>query len=204
MKGLICIGTSVGAVQVYGNGFQYLQPWIHNEPNSITFMLIIHPDKLIVTYQDNSLALFTLPNLLPMDQLMSTWLDKKYGDISFIHVDEPSLKPFTYIGTTSGAVLIVDTSGISFRIVDYMILPLKLGIPNDIKVSEIQLCPKDEKYLAIGYGDSINSNGYVIIYDLVKQKVYKQFATSSVSSLQWSHTGEHLYVGKLRVCIYND
>jgi len=56
--------------------------------------------------------------------------------------------------------------------------------------------------VALGYDGPFSDAGAVVIIDLLKHKVLKFYATASVTSISWSHTGEHLYAGNVQYIIY--
>ena len=66
---------------------------------------------------------------------------------------------------------------------------------------EMKICPKDVRYIALAFNNSSTvdnmTEGLVVIYDLVKDKVSSRFGTP-VLSLAWNPEGSALYVGTSR------
>jgi WD40 repeat protein len=196
-QGLICVGTEGGSLYVYGDGFQYMRPWLTDEPNEVVSIVALHPNRILVTFCDNSMVVMELPTLEIIDLLKPTWMHSKWGDITAVHCDAVSEKNFVYIGTSDGYLTVLDVMEGSIRICDFELNLTDMGLQgmSSFSVSDIQSCPKDERYLAIGFDGTTKSQGAVVVYDLVKHKVHKQFKTASISTLQWHHLGEILYAG---------
>lgn len=56
--------------------------------------------------------------------------------------------------------------------------------------------------MGLGYENLDTGSGFVIVYDLVKQKVYRSYPTSAITSLAWTPTGDQLYAGSLKGEVY--
>lgn len=180
---------------MYGDGFQFMRPWLTSDPNEVTAITALHDNRIIVCYSDNSLVVMELPTLDIIDLYSGSWLDRKSGDISVVQVDGPGEKNFTYIGTSEGVVLVLDVTESSIRHVDFKLTWSDLGVGQSMMVSDIQVCPKDDRYLAISFSGSKGNQGAIVIFDLVKHKVHKNFKTAAVTTLEWNCTGEVLYAG---------
>ena len=185
-----------GAIYIYGDGFQYVRPWLTDDPNPVISIIPLYPNKILVAFSDNSLVAMDLPTLEVIDLLPSSWLPLCYGDLSALHSDLYGEKNFVYLGTTEGLVFVLELTETALRICDYQITKVNLGISNkSVTIADLQLSPKDEKYLAIGLDGE--TEGFVMIYDLNKQKISKQYTTpTAISSLVWHHSGDILYAGK--------
>ncbi len=195
-QGLICVGTEGGAIYVFGDGFQFMRPWLTNDPNEVTTIISLHHNKILVSFGDNSIVAMELPSLDIIDLLEPAWVDSnRNGDISVIHVDVPGEKNFAYIGTTEGAVLVLDVMEASIRICDFKLTCHDLGLAQSMAVSDIQSCPKDDRYLAIGYGGAAASMGAIVLFDLLKNKVHRTFKTAAITAMDWTCSGETLYAG---------
>jgi len=137
-----------------------------------------------------------LPSLEVIDLLEPSWLSSKAGDITAIYADLPSEKNFVYVGTSEGTVQVLDVMESAIRICDFPLGRNELGLSGtSFSVSDIQLCPKDERYLAIGLDGASTEEGCVVVYDFLKSKVHKTFRTKSVASIYWHHLGEVLFAG---------
>ncbi len=195
-QGLICIGTDEGAIYVYGDGFQFMRPWLAEEPIEVVSIVALYPNKILVVFGDNSIVIMELPSLEVIDLLPPSWLPSKLGDITAIHADLPSEKNFVYIGTSEGSLQVLDVMESAIRVCDFTLNRNELGISGSFAISDIQSCPKDERYIAIALDGSSVDSGYVIIFDFVKNKVHKSFKTKAIASLYWHHLGEVLFAGK--------
>jgi WD40 repeat protein len=184
-------------VYVYGDGFQYMRPWLTDDSNSVLSIQALYPNKVLVAFEDNSIIVMDLPTLDVVDLLLPSFIDTKHGYISCIHVDTPSEKCFVYIGTTEGFLYVLDILETSIRICDYSLSCRDFGLSQSMIINDIKICPKDEKYLAFGLGGSDMNDGVVVIYDLVKHKEKRSFKCAAVSSLSWHHSGETLFVGTI-------
>jgi WD40 repeat protein len=192
---LICVGTEGGSIYVYGDGFQYMRPWLTNEPNEVVSIVALHPNRIIVAFGDNSLVVMELPTLEVIDLLPPSWLSShRCGDITAIHCDAPSEKNFVYVGTSEGYLTVLDVMESAVRICDFELNLTDFGLQGQsLSISDIESCPKDERYLAVGF-DGVD-NGAIVVYDLVKHKILKQFQTHGISALQWHQAGEVLFAG---------
>jgi WD40 repeat protein len=192
------LGTEGGAVYACGDGFQYLRPWLTTDPNQVISISAPSNNSILVAFEDNSLAVLDLPNLNILDLLPgNTWLNSKQcGDITFIHVDEPADKPFVFVGTSRGYIFVLEVKD-SIRVCEYMLTPSDLGLaPScNMVVAEIAVCPKDEKYIAVGLSSADRALGKVVVFNFVKHKIKTTHDTLSISSVCWDHTGETLYAG---------
>jgi hypothetical protein len=62
---------------------------------------------------------------------------------------------FLVLGTSTGRLLVVECND-ELRIVDYVITPTDLGMGGagvSYWVADLRICPKDDKYIAVGYCD---------------------------------------------------
>ena len=90
-QGLILVGTDLGSLSAYGEGFQYSR--VHEaaiaDAPGVSQLLAVsdgNVDVLLVVYGDNSLALLSLPELNTLATLPSSWL--LTGDITCARQDE--------------------------------------------------------------------------------------------------------------------
>ena len=196
--GLICIGTESGALYIFGDGFQYMRPWLKESTNPVCSIVALGANKLLIAFADNSLAMMGLPTLNMIDILEGSWLTSRASDvtITFLHVDEPGERLYAYVGTSEGSFFVLDLQQPTIRLCDYSVTWAEAGLSHSMALVEIQICPKDERYIALGYDGPTVAAGAVVIYDLVKRKVYRQYPTAAITTLAWSHTGECLYAGK--------
>ena len=179
---------------VFGDGFQFVRPRLTEDPNPVVCLAGLYPNKLLVTYDDNSMVCMEIPSLDIVDMLTPSWVGcSKNGDITTVDVDWPSQKNFVYVGSSQGVVQVLDVLEASVRICDYTISCADVGLSEKLSVSAIKICPKDERYLTIGYRGALASVGAIAIFDLQKKKVLKLFKTAAVTSISWNHTGELLY-----------
>jgi hypothetical protein len=154
-------------------------------------------DRILVGFGDNSLVVLSLPALSIVDLVECTWISKQAGDIVTVHVDTPGEKGFIYIGTTEGLLLVLesgeDTGAV--RVCEYSVNWSEAGLRSKMSISSLQICPKDERYIAIGFDGASESEGAVVIFDMVKRKPHRVYETGAVTTLAWTHTGEALYAG---------
>eukprot|EP01038_Epipyxis_sp_PR26KG_P005985 gene5985-8242_t len=199
VQGLICVGTEGGAVFVYGDGFQFVRPWLTDDPNPVVSILPLHPDRILVVFGNNSVVVMSLPSLEIIDLLEPTWMgggsNNRNGDITAVHVDFPSEKNYAYFGTSEGMMFVLDIQFSSIRVVDYNLSLSDVSITESMSLTAIQISPKDEKYIALGFEGSNNKSGAIVIFDLQKRKVYRSYKTNAISSIYWHHLGEILYAG---------
>lgn len=135
------MGTEGGAIYTYGDGFQFVRPWLTDDPNRVVSICASPDDKILVAFGDNSLAVLALPSLNVIDLLEASWISPSDGAISCVHVDEPSGRNYAYIGTTEGRVFIIEDEG-TIRICELSLGPSDLGIPKrNSVITELQVCP---------------------------------------------------------------
>jgi hypothetical protein len=86
----------------------------------------------------------------------------------------------------------------TIRICEYMLTPADLGIAASASmvVSEIAVCPKDEKYIAVGLSTANKQTGKVVVFNFVKHKIKTTHDTEAIASVCWDHTGETVYAGE--------
>lgn len=174
-----------------------MRPNTKEDNVSIKRIVALDPDLILVAYNDNSIDVLELPAMNLVGDLDKTWLGTKGGDITTIHVDEPNEKNYVYIGTSEGILHVLDINDSSnIRICDFLLTWKLLGLNNNMSITDIQICPKDEKFLAISYEGLLVDQGAVIIYDLSKMKTHRLYETKAILSLAWNHTGDILYGGK--------
>ena len=140
MKGLVIVGTEVGSVYIYGGGYQ--NNITLAAPLEITHICCLREDKILVSFRDNSLVIYSLPTLLITSELDAKWMHSRAGEITSICVEEFSDRNYTYIGTSAGFIFVLDTSGATFRISDYMITPKDAGVSADMIISQIEISPR--------------------------------------------------------------
>lgn len=190
--------TTLGTLHSYGSNFQYLRQRFHEDETKCIYMASIYPDKIVCVYEDNTVAVYELPKLHLLSVLTDKWLPSKYGNISTCYVDEQSLRPYIYFGTADGTLHVIEvTSNNDLRVVDFNISTSKLNLPKDSTIIDCGVYPKDEKYIAIAYNCPPNYDGVIILFDFVKNKVFKQFSCKSITCLSWVHSGDLLYAGTL-------
>lgn len=151
-QGIICVGTSGGAIYTYGDGFQYCRQWLQSDENEVTSIISVNNDKILVGFGDNSLAVLALPTLNVVDLVECTWLNSsRSGDIVTIYTDEPSERGFVYIGTSEGLLIVTECAAASgsVRVCDYSVNWNEAGLKSKMAISCIQMCPKDERYLTL-------------------------------------------------------
>lgn len=161
----------------------------------VTNIVALDPDYILVTFSDNSVDVLELPNLSLVGDLPSAWIGSKNCTITAVYVDEPGEKNYTYVGTSEGVVHVLDVTDSGVRVVDFSLTCKTMGLAKQMAVTDIALCPKDEKYLAVSFETSLVHQGAVVIYDLSKMKPHRVFETKSVSTLAWTNTGDTLFGG---------
>jgi hypothetical protein len=149
---------------------------------------------LFVAFGDNSMALLELPSMSLLSLMDGTWLGSEDGDVTSVYSDDTGGKSFVYIGTSNGKVFVLDVRG-SIRECDYVITLGDCGLSGELAVADIQICPKDEKYLAIAFDGSDGTTGSTVIFDLTKKKTFKEYKVGACTTICWSHGGETLFVG---------
>lgn len=172
-----------------------MRTWFSVDPNEVTFISQLFPDQILVCFADNSILVFELPSLNLVAQLGSKWISAKSGNITTVYVDEPGQLNFAYIGTSEGIIYILDISIKGIRICDYTITWKMVGLKSAFAITDIAICPKDEKYIAISYDAILTQSGHVAIFDLVKQKSLRIYDTHVIVSMVWQHQGDMLYAG---------
>jgi hypothetical protein len=183
-------------VYSYGDGFQYMRPIAKDEDDvGVSFMVPLDVDKLMVIYSDNSIELLELPTMVVVDELPASWIGTKNGNITAVHNDEPGEKNYTYIGTSEGVLQVLDVLDTSIRVCDFTVTHKTLGVSKPMSITDIQMYPKEEKYVAISFASEVALVGAVVIFDFSKMKAHRQFDTKAVACLSWNSTGEALYAG---------
>jgi hypothetical protein len=201
VMGVLVVGTESGTVYAYGDGFQFMKANL--ACIDITNIIEFDTDKIIVTFADNSMAVLALPSLTLLTRL-DNWLGKSCGDITSLYSSYILSQSYIFVGTSEGFVRVLDVTSDeshqhSIRECDYTITSANAGVTAGMVVSSLQLCPKDEKYLAISYdsydGSTSNCSGVTIIYDLAKKKVHRTYKSTGVTCISWNHVGDVLYAG---------
>ncbi len=99
------------------------------------------------------------------------------------------------MGTSEGHVYVLDVMEASVRICDFHLTPADLGIAGQsMAISDIAICPKDERYLAIGCDGTSTDQGMIVVFDLMKHKIHKSFKTNAVAHFAWHNLGDHIFV----------
>jgi len=193
------VGTESGTIVCMGNDFQYTRTKVIDDSNedviAVRKILPIDDNKVLISNDDNSLVVLSVPSLEIIDIFDKTWLSKSYGNISFVYVDEPSQLNFVYIGTTRGFLIVLDISNGPIRVCDYLISLDEIGLESHMAIRAIQLCPQDDKFIAIAYRDGEDTEGAILIFDLVKKKTVKHYSTAPITTISWNHTGTALFAG---------
>lgn len=186
-----------------------MRPWLTTDPNEVLSIVAIYPNKILVAFADNSIAVMELPTLNIIDLLPPNWMGNRVGEITALHCDLPSEKPFVFVGTSEGNVFVLDVMESAVRICDFSLGLVDFNLSGEtLAVADLQLSSKDERYLAIGLScrDDFDSRradqGAIIIYDLLKNKVLKNIKVPSVTSLAWHHLGELLFAATRKGEIY--
>lgn len=200
---MICVGTEGGAIHVYGDGFQFARTWLTEDPNEVVAIVPLFPNKILTVFGDNSMVAMELPSLEVVDLLSSSWLPRTFGDITAVHCDTVGEKNFVYLGTSEGVFIVLDVMESMIRVCEFQLSKADFGLGSkDVSISDIQISPKDEKFIAVGFEGGDLDEGYVVIYDLVKHKVHKSFTVPSVSTMAWHHSGDFLYAGTRKGELY--
>lgn len=121
-----------------------MRPWLIEDQNNVISIVSISKDKILVAFGDNSIAILALPSLNVVDLLPATWMGRFVGDIVTVHCDEPGERGFVYIGTSEGAVVLLECSlgeGLC-RVCEYSITWKDAGLSTGMAVSSVQMCPK--------------------------------------------------------------
>jgi hypothetical protein len=129
-----------------------------------------------------------LPTLDVIDLIDGSWIESN-NSLNCMYIDEDSDYVYAYIGTSEGIINIFELTT-SIRHCDYTISCKDMGLANNMSISDIQSYPRDERYLAIGLAGESIEIGQVVIFDLVKNKSHKQYSSSAITSLTWTHTGK--------------
>lgn len=195
-QGILCVGTESGVVYTYGDGFQFMRPQTKEEGVRVSHIVALDPDMILVAFSDNSIDVLELPSLGLVGDLSGAWVGHKNGHITALHVDVPGEKNFTYVGTSEGVLQVLDVADGSLRVCDFNLTWKAMGITCVMSISDIQMCPKDEKFIAVSFESKMVHLGAVVIFDLSKMKAHRVFETKAMLSLAWNHTGDLLYGGK--------
>eukprot|EP00981_Chlorochromonas_danica_P011135 scaffold3776_cov166-Ochromonas_danica.AAC.10 len=209
LMGLICVGTEGGSVYLFGDGFQYMRPWLTADPNEVLSIVAVYPNKILVAFADNSIAVMELPTLNIIDLLPPNWMGNRAGEITALHCDLPSEKPFVFVGTSEGNVFVLDVMESAVRICDFSLGLVEFNLSGEtLAVADLHLSPKDERYLTIGlscrddFDNRRADQGAIVIFDLLKNKVMKNIKVPSVTSLAWHHSSELLFAATRKGEIY--
>lgn len=138
---MICAGTEGGAVYTYGDGFQFLRPWLAADANRVLSIAGTDDASILVTYADNSLAVLSLPSLNVIDLLPGSWLPARVGNITSVYADDTRDRHYAYFGTSGGHVYVADVQS-NIRICEYSLNPSDLGIDSSLSIVDLQICPK--------------------------------------------------------------
>jgi hypothetical protein len=118
-----------------------------------------------------------------------------------VYVDAATEKNFVYLGTSEGSFFVLefrDTLN-TLRICDYKLTLTEFTINDKMFISDIQICPKDERFIACSFQSTEEEGedyGFVVMYDLLKSKVHRKYKTiGGISSIFWHHSGDFLYAG---------
>lgn len=197
------MGTEGGAIHVYGDGFQFARTWLTEDPNEVVAIVPLFPNKILTVFGDNSIVAMELPSLEVVDLLSSSWLPRTFGDITAVHCDTVGEKNFVYLGTSEGVFIVLDVMESMIRVCEFQLSKADFGLGSkEVSISDIQISPKDEKFIGVGFEGGDFDEGYVVIYDLVKHKVHKSFPVPSVSTMAWHHSGDFLYAGTRKGELY--
>lgn len=179
---------------MYGDGFQFVRTWLIDDPNEVVSIVPLYPNKILVAFADNSIVALELPTLEVLDLLPSTWLSAKDGDLTSMYCDLPSEKNFVYCGTSEGNLYVLDVMESAIRICDYSLTATDLGIAGQkMAITDIQINPRNDRFLALGCDGPNVESGMVVVFDLEKNKLHKNFKTAAISNINWHHMGEVLY-----------
>jgi len=129
---------------VIGLGFQSFKPSLFQAGNTqteVTHISCFSEDKILVSYSNQSLAVFSIPSLALISTLDSSWLGTKTGDITVIYTDENGDRNYAYVGTSAGHMFVLEMLPV-FRVCDYSFTASEAGIPVDMIVSDIKTSPK--------------------------------------------------------------
>ncbi|KAJ1428060.1 hypothetical protein B484DRAFT_447799 [Ochromonadaceae sp. CCMP2298] len=195
LQGLLCVGTESGAVFVYGDGFQTMRCFsdeIVERP--VSHIVGLDPSSILVVFNDNTVVVLELAALETASILPPEWIDSSII-ITTVHVDEPSEKNYVYLGTSEGALEVLDVTDGEIRIVDFHTPWKTMGISKAMSVSDIKMCPTNDKYLAVSFDGFLSVAGAIVILDLSKQKPHKVFETTAINCLTWTHNGDTLFAG---------
>ena len=176
-----------------------MRPLTKDEGISVKFIASLDPDKILVAFSDNSIDVLELPSMTLVGDLDAHWMGpaNKSGNITVVYVDEPGEKNYTYIGTSEGVLMVVDVLDSAVRVCDFSLTWRALGLSKAMAVSDVQMYPKDEKFLTIGFQSDSALVGAVVIYDFSRMKVHRVFETKAISSMAWTSDGEALYAGSI-------
>eukprot|EP01041_Mallomonas_annulata_P006170 gene6170-12502_t len=206
MKATLLLGTESGAVFAYFDGCQFTWPSISG--TEVTHIMSLQEDKILVACGDHSLVVLSLPylHICPSNIVPNTWLESSAGGITSVYFDEYLGRNYVYIGTFEGSFQVIQIFP-TFRICEYKITSSELDLSRGMSVSSIATCPKEERYVAIGFDGPFADVGAVVIYDILKRKPYRFYNTSAVTSIAWHHSGDFLFAGTKNgdvLCLYHD
>lgn len=194
--GMLVAGTESGVVYGYGKACQMMQTApTPGEPNDVCTISSLSNECILVSYEDNTLVVLKLPLLQHVCELSASWLQG--ASITCIHVDEPGERGYVYVGTSDGSLSILQFVGASseLRVCEYTANFTDAGLSQRMSLVDVQLCPRDEKYLAMAWGASDEAGGCVTLFDLSRMKAHRSYPTAPLTSLHWDHTGTVLYAG---------
>lgn len=173
-----------------------MRPHTKDEGVTVRHFAALDPDLLLVVYTDNSVDLLELPAMNLVGDLDRSWIGSKNGNVTAIYVDEPSEKNYTYIGSSEGVLQVLDGTDSALRVCDFQLTWKTMGVASMMAISDIKLCPRDDKFLAVSFQSELSHLGAVVIFDLSKMKAHKVFETKAITCMAWTHTGDVLYCGK--------
>jgi hypothetical protein len=196
-QGILCVGTDNGAVYTYGESFQYVSPGLFSKDELIpvTHMVLVNVSHLCVVYANNNIVLFTLPSLDLVDvQDISSYLQDE-EQISIVYVAN-KYRQYVYIVTNKNNIYVLDTGSNAVRVCDYTVTTPEYSCDTFI-MSSIEISPKDEAIMAIGYRNIHDNNaGAVVFYDLKKKKYVHDVTTDvGLTAIAFGSHGDTLYLG---------
>ena len=132
---------------MFGSGFQCFNTSLltaSDNRTEVTHISCFSEEKILVSYSNQSLAVFSIPSLALLSTMDSSWLGAKTGDITVIYTDENGDRNYAYIGTSAGHMFVLEMLPV-FRVCDYSFTASEAGIPADMIVSDIRTSPKVER-----------------------------------------------------------